>query len=775
MSNSLQRRNLDQLQVHEGHRGYPVYPYEEDGVDLRNYTRVLIKRKWLILAVLVSITVAVALQTFSVTPIYRSTAKVRIDPEASNVLPYRDVMAAPESYLVTESYLQTQYKILGSRALARRVIATLRLAEDPLFNAAPIGGLLTQTISSVRSFVSAVFSSGSESDLEESVEEIRRIDRFVDSLDVNPVRQSRIVDVSYHSHVPEFATRVVNTLVEEFIEMNFESKYDATMRATEFLQKELEEFKVKVERSEEELTRYAREHGILNIDERENVVVQKLADLNQEMTRIQTDLIARTAHYSIVKAATVENFPQSLKNQAIIGLEKRLFQLEQDLASLSTRFGPEWPEIRKTREEVSKVEEQLLQEKESTIREARVLYQVARKHHQLLAEALEQQKELANQLNEDSIQYNILAREVESNKQLYEGLLQRLKEAGVSAGLKSSNIQVVDRGEVPHTMYRPRRALNLALGLVIGLMLGMGMAFVVEYLDNTLKTPDQVEAFLAIPSLGVIPRIAKSRETAVHGGLLSGAPAVRELMEPAETEKFAQKEADQDGLYFPGGRRIWEAYRSLRTSLILSASGGQPKSILVTSSFTKEGKTTTAMNVSIVFAQTGAQTLLVDLDMRKPMLARLFGINGLGGMSTFLSGNSDLGSNISQVSVPNLSVLPAGPVPANPAELMGSDRMVEALKVLKRHFKYIVIDSPPILSVTDPLVIAGKVDGVVLVIQGGKTPRDAVRKAGDHVRAVGGKILGALINNVDIESSEYSYYYRHYYDYGYTGDREPKG
>ncbi len=774
MSNSLHRRDVDQLQVHGDYGGYPVYPYEADGIDLRNYSRVLIKRKWLILAVLMSVIAAVALQTFRATPIYRSTAKVRIDPEASNVLPYKDVMGVPESYLVTETYLRTQYEILRSRALAQGVIATLRLDDDPIFNTAPTGGIFTQTISSVRSFVSAVFSVGSASDLEES-EEVRRIDRFVASLDVNPVRQSRIVEVSYHSHVPEFSTRVVNALVEEFIDMNFESKYDATVRATEFLQKEMEGLKVKVERSEEELTRYARRHGILNIDERENVVVQKLADLNQEMTRVQTALIARTAHYSMVEAATVENFPQNLKNQAIIGLEEQLFQLEQDLASLSSRFGPKWPEIMKTRDEVSKVEEQLLQEKESTIREARFQYQVARKHHQMLGEALEQQKRLANQLNEDSIQYNILAREVETNKQLYEGLLRRLKEAGVSAGLKSSNIQVVDRGEVPHRIFRPRRALNLALGLVIGLMLGVGMALVIERLDNTLKTPDQVEALLAIPSLGVIPRIPKSTETAVNGGLLSGASAVTELMEPAETEEIAQKEAVQDGLFLPEARRIWEAYRSLRTSLILSASGGQPKSILVTSSFTGEGKTTTATNVSIVFAQTGARTLLVDMDMRKPMLARLFGISGNGGMSTFLSGNSDLASNIRQVSVPNLSVLPAGPVPPNPAELIGSERMVEALKILKRHFKYIVIDSSPILSVTDPVVISAKVDGVVLVIQGGKTPRDAVRKAGDHLQAVGGKILGALINNVDTESSEYSYYYRHYYDYGYPGHREPNG
>ncbi|MCZ6768517.1 MAG: polysaccharide biosynthesis tyrosine autokinase, partial [Acidobacteria bacterium] len=561
----------------------------------------------------------------------------------------------------------------------------------------------------------------------------------------------RLVDVSHNSHQPEFAAKVINTLVEEFIEQNFENKYKATIRATDFLQKQLEQLKITVEHSEEDLTRYARQHGILNIDERGNIVLQKLADLNQERTRVQANLISKTARYQVVKDATVENFPQSLKNDLIIDLQKRLFELEQNLASLSERFGPDWPEVQNAGKEIHEVREQLGREKENTIREAKIEYRVAQDHYQMLSSALEEHKQLANQLNEDSIQYNILRREVETSKQLYEGLLQRLKEAGVSAGLKSSNIQVVDRGEVPREVYRPRKGLNLALGLMVGLMLGVGLAFLTEYLDDTLKTPDQVEELLALPSLGVIPAIGKPRDGTTH------------LLPAGATD--AQSAAILP--YTPAGSRIWEAYRSFRTSLVLSSSGQQPKTILVTSSFTGEGKTTTAINAGIVFAQTGARTLLIDLDMRKPMLARRFGMGRSDGMSTFLSGNSDLSSQIRQTAVRSLFVLPGGPIPPNPAELMGSERMEEVLRLLAQYFEYIVIDSPPVLSVTDALVLSPQVDGVVMVIHGGKTPRDAVRRADAHLRDVGAKILGALINNVDMESSDYYYYYRHYYDYGY--------
>ena len=504
MSNLPDKRDYTDVEVYPAGGRYRPYIESEKEIELRDYYKIMAKRKWLVLAVLFSVVACTALQTFTVTPTFRSTVQIRIDPESSNVLPYEDLMDSPISYWATESYMQTNYRILESRALAQRVIDKLDLTNNLTFSKSGSGGVLLQSLSMLKSLVMTFFSP----EVGTKAQQPRDVERFLRRLEVNPIAQSRLVEISYDSQDPEFSAAVVNTLAEEYIEQNFETRYQATVKATEFLQKEMEELKIRVEKSEEELTRYDREHGILNIDERENIVQQRLADLNQELTRVQAELIARTARFEAVRDATLEDFPQSLKTDLIIDLENRLFSLDQDLARLSADFGPEWPEVVSLKREILAVEGQLDRERQRSMQHAKVTHAVALHNFSMISKAMDDQKRIANQLNEDSIQHNILSREVESNKQLYEGLLQRLKEAGVSAGLKSSNIQIVDRGEVPWEIHRPRSALNLALGLMVGLMSGVGLAFLVEYMDNTLKTPEQVEEFFGFPALGVIPIIS---------------------------------------------------------------------------------------------------------------------------------------------------------------------------------------------------------------------------------------------------------------------------
>jgi len=335
-----------------------------------------------------------------------------------------------------------------------------------------------------------------------------------------------------------------------------------------------------------------------------------------------------------------------------------------------------------------------------------------------------------------------------------------LKEAGVSAGLKSSNIHIVERADVPRGPSGPRHGRNLALGLLMGLMLGVGLAFALDYFDNTLKTPDELEQHVALPSLGIVPRIdelsAKSRKAL-----------------PASNNGNSNGDRGQLNHYVSPRSVVWEAYRSLRTSILLSHSGNPPRRILVTSALPGEGKTTTALNTAIVLAQTGARTLLLDLDMRKPEVGRRFGLSDKSGMSIFLSGNSDLSSLITETPYSNLYVIPAGPLPPNPAELVGSQRWQKAISLLSEYFEYIVIDSPPVLSVADPVILSTKVDGVVLVVLAGKTPREAVRKAKSVLQGVGATVLGAMINNVDVDG-HYSYYYKYYHRYGYYGHESEK-
>jgi len=742
---------------------------DDDGMDIRRYYQVLLKRRWLIMAVVMTVLAVVALQSFTTTPLYRSSVKIQIDPESSTIVPYKEFYETSERYMGSETYLQTQLEVLKSRALARRVVDRLNLPNDPRFNAPISDGFITTQANWIKKAALGLFSSGDAGGRSARTAPVSNepsepsaapgtwaaIDKLQSRMDIDQIPNSRLVEISWSSSDPELAAVVVDAIAEEFIEQNLRTRYEATARATEFLKGQLEEIKEKVEKSEAELVEYARQNNIFNITDRESMAQQTLSDLNHQVTEVQGTLIAESAKYQAVRSATVDNFPQVLRNPTIQTLEERLFGLEQNLASLSAQFGSEWPAVVQSKQQIAEVQQQLAKEKREAIRRAKMEYEMAVNRDRMLQGALDRQKTQVNKMNEDSIQYNILQREVDTNKQMYDGLLQRLKEAGVSAGLRTSPIHIVDHGRVPDAPYLPRKAADLALAFGIGLILAIGLAFLMEYMDNTLKTPDDVEASIGLPSLGVIPTIAK----------------------PAQAQKFlAAKNSEEDNgstallnaneLRF----RVWESYRSLRTSILLSNSGKPPRTILVTSSVPGEGKTTTVANIGIVLAQTGARTLLVDLDMRKPSLDDKFNCTGEKGISSYLSGNSDLSSLIRPTAYPNLFILPAGFRPPNPAELIGSEKMELGLKLLSDYFKYIVVDSPPVLAVTDALVLSPKVDGVVLVVQGGSTSKDVVRRAGGHLLGVGARILGAVINNVNMDAPEYVHYYRHYYDETYSND-----
>ncbi len=734
-------------------------------IDFSRYYRLLLRRKWVILAVALTFTVAAGLQVYTATPLYTATARLQIDPESSNVLPYDDPFQSSLYFLASDSYLRTQAEIISSRALALRVVKKMRLYEDPNFSAPVSAGIFSDLLSDATGAIRDVIAGGpdrspnpaarSEPDdvgLETAAESLRS------GITVSPLRGTRIMEVYFTAADPGFAAAVVNVVTQEYIQQNFDKRFDATAQASDFLESKLDILKSKVEDSEEHLISYARENNIVNVDERQNIVMQKLASLSAELTEVESQLITEAARREALKDASVDAFPQSLKNAAILGLEAKLLNLDQDLAKLSIQYGPEWPAVRQARGETEAVQSQLREEKRQALQKANEAYDTVLAHREKLRQALEEQKLVANQLYQDSIQYNILKREVDTNKDLYEGVLQRLKQAGISVGLKSSNLHVIDDARPPSFASWPSKRRAITTGLVLGLFFGLGLAFLLEMIDNTIKTPEDLEAFVGLPALSVIP----SLQAAV------GARALLPETVDGATETLMDRYL---GL---SKSQVWEAYRSLRTSILLSHSGRPPQTVLVTSALPGEGKTTTSLHTAVVLAQTGARTLLIDMDMRKPALARIMGVDGARGMSHYLSGNSDLSSQIQPGKIPNLFVLAAGPHPPNPAELIGSDRMMTGLGLVKDYFKYIVIDSPPIMSVTDALILANLVDGVVLVVHGGKTPRDAVQKASERLTGVGGRILGALINNVDIRKSEYSSYYRYYYyydDYSEKGSR----
>jgi capsular exopolysaccharide synthesis family protein len=584
---------------------------------------------------------------------------------------------------------------------------------------------------------------------------------FGENLTTAPIRNSRLVDVNFDARDPRLAAEVANTLANEYIQMNFETKFNATTTASEFLAKQLVDLKAKVEKSEEELVHFSQQHDIYTLSDKENVVIQKLADLNTALTSAQADRIQKESVWNIVQQAGPANFPDILRSKLIQDLETNLATLKVQHAKLSALFKPGWPELDQVAGQVAEAEKQLAFEKQRAIKNADTEYRTALQREKLLTQALNAQKLEASNFNQNSIQYNIIKRQVDTDKQLYDGLLQRMKEAGVSAGLKSNNIHVVDSAKPPRLPYRPNKPLNLSLALAIGLIMGVGLAFFIEHLDSSVKTPDDVDRFIKLPSLGVIPSVS-SLPPASHHKMLPALAGSGSGGNGAGSDKSVELIS-----YYDVRSLISEAYRNLRTSILLSSiSGDRQKVLLVTSSLAGEGKTTTAINIAITLSQTGDKVVLLDCDMRNPRVHRILDLKNSAGMSTFLSGNSDLSSLIQQSQIPNLFVVPAGRIPPNPAELVGSPRMKQGLILLEEHFDHIVIDSPPVLSVADARILGAIADGVVLVIKGGETPKPAVLRTKRLLQEVHAHLIGTLLNSVDVHSADY-YYYSKYYAYGY--------
>jgi capsular exopolysaccharide synthesis family protein len=582
------------------------------------------------------------------------------------------------------------------------------------------------------------------------------VKHFIDTIDVTPVRHSNLVEVSFYSEDAELAARIANQLSSDYIDQNLQVKWDETVKASEWLSGQLVGLKAKLEKSDDALQSYARANSIIFVEEKQNLVNERLKELQEAYTKAQAERFQKESLYTLVQAGRVQDLPGILENRLIQDLSVRLAELQRDYAQMTATVKPEYPRAIALKKQIDTIQASLDRQKKNLLQNIIDSYRSALANERYLDQALDEQKKVVNDIAEKSIQYNILKRQVDTDKQLYEGLLTRMKEATVSAGLKASNVRIVDTAEVPKRPVKPRVALNLALGIVLGAAFGVGLAFLQEYLDKTLKTPDEVEGLLRLPSLGLLPSYFtdgtgkgsdKTLATVKHGSDGAIAPAVQT------------------------GRTATEAYRSLRTSILLSASP-VPKILLITSAVPSEGKTTITVNLGATLASLGSKVVIVDCDMRKPCCHRSTGVENKPGFVRCLTGHADLADAILPVpGVANLSVIPCGPIPPNPAEVLSSPVTPELFNKLRSQFEYVLVDSPPLLSVSDSRILSTLTDAVVLVTKAYSTPYDVVRRARGLLYAAGARILGVALNSVDVHKQGgygYGYGYGHYhYQYGY--------
>lgn len=706
--------------------------FEEEELHLRDYWKIILKYRWFALSVFIIVVTIGTVWTFMQRPVYRATSTIWIEKEAPKVVSFQEVLTVDTS---TTDYYQTQYQILQSHTIARKVIFKLKLYQNPEFVSPD--GLPQEPPKSYNDV------------------DIGVVNAFLSKLKVEPVRNSRIVKINYETFTPELSALVANTIADVYIDQSLETKTGVSQEAVNWLQKKIEELRKKVEESEMKVQKYKEENQIISIEERETITAQRLNELNQQLMDAQVKRVeAETRYMSLKKLSQEPEMIQSTQevigNSFIQSLKAQEVELEKQYAEMSEKYGPKHPQLIRLRSQLDEIKHRINLEVKKIINSIKTEYEVAKAREETIRNAFEEMKREAQEFNKKSIEFGVLKRQAESDRQMYEILLKRLNEASVGEDIQAVNVRIVDRAVVPKFPVKPRKLLNLALSVLIGLVLGVGFAFFFDYLDNTFRTPEDVEDTLAIPFLGIVPDIK----------LKEGEPEdYRDLVVQKKTRSTSA-----------------EAFRSIRTNLLLSSAEHKPGVILITSPGPIEGKSLVSTNLALILAQTEERVLLIDGDMRKPRIHKVFGLDDSKGLSTLLTGHSDIKEVIFESGIPKLYLLPSGPRPPNPAELLGSNKMVEVISELRKRFNYIIIDSPPLIAVTDSAVLSKSVDGVVLVLKAGQTTRELAKRAHKNLKELNARVLGAILNDVDLEKDRYYYYYPYYYKYykHYAGEREEK-
>ncbi|HYM00623.1 MAG TPA: polysaccharide biosynthesis tyrosine autokinase [Blastocatellia bacterium] len=779
-------------------RGYPRSSYPDaygygygepqQKLNLRQIWYTIKKRKWLVAVIALIVTSIVTVATFQSKSIYQASTTIEIDHDNGTLYRSGEVVIqtdeAGDAYLNTLA-MKNKMRVLQSRPLLDVVVATLNLDKDPRF--VDVDGKKS-IVEAIRTIASK-FQGGTvppqhtaptppeelNVESERSAEESARLAPYVgilsSHLSAEPLEDTSMLVVSFSHTDPQLAATIVNTVAKMFIDRSFQNSTEKFTKTSGWLEQMTAELQSRVEKAQQDVENYTREHNMFSADGKETLTADRLSRLFDEETKAESNRILKQSLYEQVKAGHLGELPEAYSDPRAVELEKKIGELNVGLAQLNVKYGPDNPRLTEVKQQIDTLQQQLDASRVRLEAKLKADYERAVTDENSLKAALDQAKADAVQQNEAGIQLNILKQRVDTAKQLYTDFLQKESQAKVQVAEQHNNMRVIEPANTPTRPVGPDRLKSIMISLFLSLAAGLGLAFFLEHLDNTIKTVEDVNKYAQLPALGVIPSIsAGGARKLLYRKRTQGTASAQSLATASTTPSDEPKPVQLVAL--DNRSSAAEAYRGLRTSVLLSSAGGPPKTVMFTSGQPGEGKTTTTINTAISLAQLGSSVIVIDCDLRKPATHKVFGITHDRGLSTYLSGeNVALESVIQKLPIPHLSLIASGPVPPNPAELVSSDKMKKMLRELSERYDHVLVDSPPLMHVTDPVILSTMVDGVILVVHGGKSTRDAVRRSRQELASVGAKVFGVVLNNLDLRREGYDnyYYYSYYSGYGQEG------
>jgi len=737
------------------------YGKKQNEIDLMDYWQLILKRKWVIMTFTGLLLFFTGVFSFLATPQFKSTVTLLIDDASSRMLSIDESFSYRSPGFRDLRFFNTQLRLIKSKSLAEQVVKKMNLLSRSEFGA---GEKKKSFLVSLKSFITLKWLSSGEKKDNENIRSrypsnpYSKVAGIVqDKITVDSIRDTKLVEVSYTSSDPTLSADIVNTLAEEFINFSVQKRYENTQQASDFLSEQIASLREDLASKEREIQKYGEEKKLVFLNDQESSAVNAFSELNQAYTQARIERINTEANYREFKDLDVDSLPEFVNNPTIQELKTEYARLKSDYKEKIKLYKPDYPDMVQLRARIDSVKDEISKAVDALGSD----YQASLKREQNLLNNLNRQRTEVAQMKSDAIRYNSLNIEIENIQNTLSSLILKQRDTLISSRigeLNSSNIVIIDKGEVSDNPVSPKKKLNLILALLFGVFGGVGLCFLLDYVDNTIKGPEDVERLSSLPSLGAVsylpPEGFKNKKINSYSYISQESSPEETLPEINEIELIN---------HIHPKIFIAEDYRTIRTSLLLSHADIPPKTIVFTSAMPKEGKSTTTANLAVAFSQLDKKVLLVDTDLRRPRLHRIFNVNNNKGLSGYLSGKLKLGDSIKTTSIENIWLLGSGLIPPNPAELLNSKRMNTLMKEVKKDFDIVLIDSPPVLAVVDSAIVSNLSDAVVIVIKTGKTINKTYTAALEELKRVKANIAGVIFNEVKVGMGGYNY--MSYYNY----------